>query len=43
MKLMKFRDLKAKFDSKQPDLDYVEAQNADLSNTYRITMNEKKP
>ena len=40
---MEFRDLKGKFDEKKPDLDLVEAKNADLSNHYRITMNEKKP
>jgi len=43
LKLMEFRDLKGKFDEKKPDLDLVEAKNADLSNHYRITMNEKKP
>ena len=40
---MEFRELKAKLDEKQPTLDLVEAKNGDLSNIYRITMNEKKP
>ena len=43
LKLMEFRELKAKLDEKQPTLDLVEAKNGDLSNIYRITMNEKKP
>ena len=40
---MEFRELKAKLDEKKPTLDLTEAKNSDLSNFYRIAMNEKGP
>ena len=43
VKLLDYTQVKRKWDEKQPTLEHVEKISADLSNKYRLLMDEKRP